>query len=161
MFIKVIFLDFDGVLNGDDGPPLFNEGWPLSHLETHLIEKINRIVETLDQQSKIKTKIVISSSWRVRFSLPEMIEMLQTKGLRVEIIDVTPRLLPKKMSLPVERGQEIKAWLQDVKEYQIDKFVILDDESDMNDLKKYLIKTNYKTGITDADVNKVIETLKD
>lgn len=90
-----------------------------------------------------------------------MIEMLQTKGLRVEIIDVTPRLLPKKMSLPVERGQEIKTWLQDVKEYQIDKFVILDDESDMSDLKKYLIKTNYKTGITDADVNKVIETLKD
>lgn len=160
MFIKVIFLDFDGVLNGDDGPPLFSEGWPLSHLETHLIEKINRIVETLDQQSKIKTKIVISSYWRVRFSLPEMIEMLQTKGLRVEIIDVT-RLIPKKMSLHVERGQEIKAWLQDVKEYQIDKFVILDDESDMSDLKKYLIKTNYKTGITDADVNKVIETLKD
>lgn len=161
MLIKVIFLDIDGVLNGDNGSPLFSEGWPISHLETNLIEKINQIVEALDQISEIKTKIVISSSWRVRFTLPEMIEMLQTKGLRVEIIGVTPRLFPKKMSLPVERGQEIKAWLQDIKEYQVNKFVILDDESDMMDLKNFLIKTNYKTGITDADVNKAINMLKD
>lgn len=161
MLIKVIFLDIDGVLNGDDGPPLFSEGWPLSHLETHLIEKINQIVEALDQISEIKTKIVISSSWRVRFSLEEITEMLKTKGLRVEIIDATPRIFPRRMSEYIQRGQEIKSWLQNVKEYQIDKFIILDDESDMMELRKFLIKTNYKTGITDADVNKAINMLKD
>ncbi len=160
MIIKVIFLDIDGVLNGDDAPPLFGEGWPLSHLETCLIEKINRIVETLDQISEIKTKIVISSSWRVRFSLEEITNMLKTKGLRAEIIDVTPRILPTRMSEYIQRGQEIKSWLQNIKEYQVDKFIILDDESDMMDLKKYLIKTDYTTGITDDDVNKVIDMLR-
>lgn len=159
MPIKVIFLDIDGVLNGDDSPPLFSEGWPLSHLETHLIEKINKIADTLDLTDESKTKIVISSSWRVRFSYTELVEMLKEKGLRVEVIDVTPRIIPRKMSVYIRRGQEIKEWLHTTREI-IEKFVIIDDDSDMEDLKPRLIRTDYRIGITDRDVDRAIQMLK-
>lgn len=161
MAIKVIFLDIDGVINGFNSPPLFAAGWPESHLETPLIEKINKIVETVESQeleNTIKTKIVISSSWRIRFSLDELREMLQKQGLRAEILDVTPRIHPVKMSQRVSRGKEIQAWLTNCSE-EVIKFVILDDIPDMGHLESWLILTDDKTGITDADVEKAIEML--
>lgn len=162
MQIKVIFLDIDGVLNGFDLPPHFAEGWPESHLESHLIEKINKIVETVerkDADSGVRTKIVISSSWRVRFSKDELTEMLQKKGLRADIIDVTPRLLPTRMSQRVPRGREIKAWLENT-DFTVVKFIILDDIPDMEHLISRLIQTDDTTGITDADVELAIQMLE-
>ncbi|TXG77699.1 hypothetical protein E6Q11_02345 [Candidatus Dojkabacteria bacterium] len=168
MKIKVIFLDFDGVINGSDPTPnaSFGEGWPFTHIEASLVEKINKIVETVEAQDAeqgIKTKIVISSSWRIRFSLNELRDMLQIKGLRADVIDITPRIHPRKFSEHVPRGQEIQSWLNSCQAdcyYSVVKFVILDDISDMIHLTPYLIETDDRTGITDSDVERAIELLK-
>ena len=165
IIIKVIFLDFDGVINGSLPTPnaSFGEGWPLSHIDQTLVEKINRIVETVEAQDAeqgIKTKIVISSSWRIRFSLNELRDMLQTKGLRADVIDVTPRIHPTRFSERVPRGQEIQSWLNKADSYySVTKFVILDDIPDMDQLMAHLIETDNRSGITDDDVEKAIKML--
>ncbi len=164
MKIKVIFLDFDGVINGlEPSNGSFEEGWPLSHIEAVLVEKINKIVETIEAintDQEIKTKIVISSSWRIRFSLDELRNMLQTKGLRADVIDVTPRIYPTRFSERVPRGREIQSWLNSCQaDYSVVKFVILDDIPDMVHLMPYLVETDDRTGITDSDVEKAIQML--
>ena len=167
IIIKVIFLDFDGVINGSLPTPnaSFGEGWPLSHIEESLVEKINRIVETVearDAEQGIKTKIVISSSWRIRFSLNELRDMLQTKGLRADVIDVTPRIHPTRFSERIPRGREIQSWLNGCQAdcyYSVAKFVILDDIPDMGQLMSHLIETDDRIGITDSDVEKAIQML--
>lgn len=162
MNLKIIFLDFDGVINGSDLPACFSAGWPESHLETLLIERINKIVEIVeaqDAEKDIKTKIVISSSWRVRFPLDELRHMLRNKGLRAEVIDVTPRIYPMRFSENVPRGKEIQAWLTDCTDTVV-KFVILDDISNMKHLSPFLILTDDRTGITEADVEKAIKMLE-
>ncbi len=164
MKIKIIFLDFDGVINGSEPTPneAFGVGWPLSHIETALVEKIDKIVEAveaIDADQGIKTKIVISSSWRVEFSLNELRNLLQTKGLRAEVIDVTPRLHPKKFSEYIPRGREIQSWLDNHQTDQVVKFIILDDVPDMGQLMSRLIQTDDRTGITDNDVEKAIQML--
>lgn len=151
--MKLIFLDIDGVLNGSDLPPLFGPGWPESHLETHLIEKLNKIVKAVEG-----TKIVISSSWRIRFSLQELIEMLVRKGLEAEIIDVTPRIHGR-FSEHIPRGKEIQAWLDATKE-NVEKFIILDDISNMVHLEPFLIQTDDFVGLTDEHVDRAIKMLE-
>ena len=161
MEIKVIFLDFDGVLNDANLPAGFAEGWPESHLETHLIKKINKIVKTIndkDAQKNIKTKIVISSSWRKRFTLDELKEMLQNKGLEADVIDVIPNILSAS-GKHIPRGVKINAWLDSSKDTVVG-FVILDDVYDMEHLKLKLVHINDATGITDEDVEKAIKILQ-
>jgi hypothetical protein len=149
---KIIFLDIDGVINASDLPPLYGEGWPESHLETHLIEKVNEIVKITDAQ------IVISSSWRIRFNLAELTEMLKNKGLKAKIIGVTPRI-KRRFGKVVLRGEEIQDWL-DAYPYKIEKFVILDDVADMGHLMPRLIKTEDEIGITDQHVELAIKMLQ-
>lgn len=161
MKLKILFLDIDGVINRADVPASFSQGWPGSHLETTLIERINKIVETIeakDIDDNIKTKIVISSSWKFHFTLDELIVMLCNKGLRAEVIDVTP-MIHQRMSEIVPRCKEIQAWLTACSNTVV-KFVILDHISNMKHLTPFLILTDDRTGITEADVEKVIKMLE-
>jgi len=56
------------------------------------------------------------------------------------------------------RGKEIQAWLDD--HYgDVDKFVIIDDDSDMGRLKNHLIKTLFADGIQDQHVRTIVSIL--
>lgn len=152
--MKVVFLDFDGVITSKNG----------YSLDPEKMELVKRICnETGDY-------IVVSSSWR-RFtledtikSITEVCDSLPVPFLIPErIIGVTPQMYafkyvnPKKYFI-VPRGYEIERYLEERKD--IEKYVIIDDENDMLLCQKpFFIKINSKSGISEKDVEKAIKLL--
>lgn len=146
---KVVFLDFDGVLNNEImyHPGYDNkfkdEPYPISAFDSNCIDKVNRLFQ------ETGAKMVISSSWRID-ELERIQNICSRLGLPTEF-DRTPILLDK-------RGKEIKQYLN--KHPEIDNYVIFDDDSDMlPEQMEHFIKCKEYTGITDEDIEKAIEIL--
>lgn len=147
--MKIIFLDIDGVLNGD---LVTWEGFPDSHIDPALVQKLNRVIAATD------AKIVISSSWRFRFNYTEMNEILTRRGFVGEIIGETPKFVKnQRFSEFISRGREIKEWLDDCA-HEIESHIMFDDVH-MMDGSKRLIKTDGKIGLTDENVERAIQML--
>ena len=70
----------------------------------------------------------------------------------IEIFSCTPKI-------PGPRGDEIKKWLIDNRNLGIEGFVILDDDSDMNELMDHLCNTSWDYGLTPLDVIQAKEIL--
>lgn len=128
--MKVIFLDFDGVLNvitqgHDDFGGIFHE---------HLVDNLRYIIE------ETGAKIVISSSWKSD-GLFKLVDMWKSRNYPGEIIGTTPNKVEVinsgmcKLYVLVHRGHEIKLWL-DIYQKNIENYVILDDDNDMLDSQK-------------------------
>ena len=154
--MKIIFLDLDGVVNshefwGRRGKRAPDMDWWTHQFDEAAIQLINLIVE------KTGAKIVISSTWRILNTLPELRHMLSFKGLVADIIDVTPRGHQSEDGR-IYRGGEIQTWM-DVQFEEIESFVIIDDDSDMLHLAPYHVKTSMTTGITMTEVERAIEML--
>lgn len=161
--MKVIFLDFDGVINSAefmkarhkaketkdidrnserDEKSKFN--WYISMISEEHVSRLNQIVKATG------AKIVVSSTWRILHDVEELSAFLKAKGFIGEIIDRTPRFGG------APRGEEITCWLDNNK---VDRFVILDDDSDMCGLKHKLVHTSWQTGLQPEHVVKAIEML--
>lgn len=89
--MKVIFLDFDGVLVTVHDR--YTAGSPFC------VFNLNRIIEATG------AKIVVSSSWRILFEMEELTRFLKEWGVQGEVIGKTP------VNHDGERGDEIQAWL--------------------------------------------------
>lgn len=149
--MKVIFLDFDGVITI---PPKW-------HLQANKIKYIKQIVDTTG------AKIVISSSWRMR-SIEETIEKIIGRPKRCprnkmlnwlidNFYDVTPWCGASKYN-GQGRGGEIQTWLDEHPE--VENYVILDDDGDMMDQQLFhFVETNYEDGITELETNWCIKIL--
>lgn len=145
--LKIIFLDFDGVVS------VLETRWELS--DRHL-ERVKKICD------ETGAKIVISSSWR-RKSVVETMKKIYGQDANVAtcnsllninyVIGVTERLGP------ASRGREIKKWLDE--HPGMERYVILDDDDfDMlPEQKPFLIQTDWAAGIEDEDVERAIEIL--
>lgn len=130
--MKVIFLDFDGVLNSDE------------YFERTKDDKINRS-EFDDNSLKIlreiinltDAKIVVTSTWKELRRFDKVKEYLESHGILV--YDTTRKI-------DFKRGEEIRDYLSSHKD--ISEFVIVDDEvfPDFNELTKYLVKTDFYSG---------------
>lgn len=149
--MKLLFLDIDGVLNKCMVVKITIDG--LTHeevLEPKMINNLNKIVSETD------CDIVISSSWRIPYSLDKLRQILSLNGFQYseKIIDTTPRIKTGKMSKFVSRGHEIDKWIRDNNFNGV--FVILDDNSDMEHLKGNLIQTNTFEGLTSDITNRLI-----
>ena len=152
--MKVIFLDFDGVITSKNG----------YSLDPEKMELVKRICD------ETGAYIVVSSSWR-RFTsedtikiITEVCDSLPVPFLIPErIIGVTPRMYAFKYVNPKEhfivpRGYEIERYLEEHKD--IERYVIIDDENDMLLCQEpFFIKTNSKLGINEKDVEKAIKLL--
>jgi len=143
--IKVIFLDCDGVLNSikfmqycyDNGID------PDDRIDPKAVALLNELVKNTG------AKIVISSCWRLPFvddnNLDGLKDILVTKnGISDNIIGMTPDGFVT--NCRKIRGDEIQQWLDDCG-YEIESFVIIDDDSDMSHLWKFLVKTSVQTGL--------------
>lgn len=140
--IKIIFLDFDGVLNGGEYLGTISDWLNFDAIDKDKIQLVNHIIK------ETGAKVVISSSWRLGWELDEIISNLEQRGFKGEIIGSTP-------SLASRRGHEIQAWIDSFGK-EIKSFVILDDDSDMEHLHKFLIQTNPDSGINDRDAEDAI-----
>jgi len=141
--IKVIFLDIDGVVNSEETLKRTKGG--ILGIDPYLVSIFNRIIFATD------AKIVLSSSWR--HSKEGRDEVRQQI---MDFIDVTPRMPLLGGSETMERGKEIKAWLD--KHPEVEKYAILDDDSDFLP-DQPLFKTTWKKGLTEEIAKEVIKHL--
>lgn len=141
--MKIIFLDVDGVLN--------SEHWYIKNHEKHpercrtdkaidprYVRNLRRIVK------KTGAKIVLTATCRgvVRKDKNHYLhQILKKYGL--EIYDYTNRVGTG------ERGYDIQDWLD--KHRDVTHIVILDDDSDMLHLTKYLVKTKNNPYVEQKD----------
>ena len=154
--MKVIFLDFDGVIT------TYKSQYRLDEEKMKLIEDIC---------NKSDAYIVISSSWR-RFTLEDTIkDITDTSSWYVpvpftpieRVVGVTSRMFSfkggdNKCHYRVPRGVEIKRYLKEHED--IDKYVILDDDADMLlEQAPYFIKTDAIEGLSELDAEKAINIL--
>lgn len=143
---KVLFLDFDGVLNSFEycitRKPT-NE--LLLMLDPRSVDLLNLVCRSLPDLS-----IVISSSWRKTHTLKEICEILNGCGFLYSnrIIGITESLYTK-------RGIEIDSYRTN---HEISEYCIIDDDSDMleHQLPRF-IRTNDMTGITVYDALNIIK----
>lgn len=133
--MKVIFLDIDHVLNSTKSAARFGA---YHILDPENIKVLNKITD------ETGAKIVISSSWRKKYTLDEIKAILKHFKVRGEIIDRT-------RSTGLMRGVDIQCWLMENK--NVESFVIIDDSSDMLEPHlKRLVKTGIDTGLHESHI---------
>ena len=152
--MKIIFLDIDGVLNSavDSARGGATQTYDLAPRPIRLL---NTLI------SNTGAKVVLSSSWRVSSSPPQIQSMLEDEGFTGEIISFTPDLF----DLANTRGNEILYWIKDhenlVGDYEKYKnYVILDDVPDMLYCQKdNFIHTDSYIGLTPNDIYRAEDIL--
>ena len=105
--MKVIFLDFDGVMDtayyghilGKEGLPYHDEFGAV--FDPNCVGYLKEIIE------KTGAEIVVTSSWKSLMTYRDMLNMWEQRGLPGCVIDMTPS-----SSECRNRGDEIDAWLK-------------------------------------------------
>lgn len=168
--MRVIFLDIDGVLNGDKSLMLDDA------LDDDLILKLKTLV------NKTGAKIILSSSWKFCFNplrilmknlskydlyLSGMtqngvsVEWLKSQGYTptTKYLDTREDIDGNEYEVTTDRGAEIYKWLSDNPD--VESFVIFDDEA--FDIIRYFpnnfIKTNPRIGLTEENVEQAEKIL--
>jgi Swiss Army Knife RNA repair-like protein len=164
--MKLIFLDIDGVLNSTryvESDYYKQATANMSDAEVmliahhlHLDPDALRLVNDLVKRSG--AQVILSSTWRGKYSCEEMTEMMKGRGADFVVSDATPALFGKVHSSRIPRGKEIGHYLK-LLEKQPDAYVILDDHDDMLTLKDHLVQTDIKLGLTQDDVEKALKIL--
>ena len=147
MSIKIIFLDVDGVLNnGTWAMEMFEQGVRVYHDDLLYEPSLAQLKRIVDETGAI---IVVSSSWRqIPTAYAHLREWLEMYGL--EIHDKTPYV-------GGTRGNDITAWFnRHPGEY---RYVILDDEDDMDGHMEHLVKTDFYLGLTEERADECIRRL--
>jgi hypothetical protein len=153
--MKVIFLDFDGVLNSAASFRMETrrrKKYPfikVSVSDTLCTVCCSNLQVILDECPD--ARIVVSSSWRGKFPLRKNKLIMAYYGIDASrVIGETP-------DVSGIRGNEIGQWLKDhpkVKEY-----VILDDSKDMGKHIDQLVRTKWDIGLTLPHVRKALKML--
>lgn len=113
--MRIIFLDWDGVLNVI--PEGHDEFGAIPH--RHFVENLDKIIR------ETGAKIVFTANMRLD-GLDKIREMWDKRKYPGCVLDITP----VNSNIHGVRGEEIDHWLQKHKN-QIESYVILDDDDDM------------------------------
>ena len=138
--MKIIFLDFDGVLNSNnllDTADLHrpetseelelleslsitssNARLAVRHIDPTMVSHLNTII------AATAANVIISTAWRKLFSMAELEGILKFHGFKGTIVDRTPITFGYR-----PRNLEIYSWFQSNTEepLEVTNFVILDD----------------------------------
>jgi len=141
----ILFLDFDGVLHP----------FPMGPTDSHLsaTSALWKILDRIPEAS-----VVITSTWRERYSFQELVELLIAHGgerFASRFIGVTPIMESATDYVPGMRQREIESWLA-ANEAGQQRYVILDDiEEYFDSACKNLYLVDGVTGLTEDDVESV------
>ena len=133
--LRVIFTDFDGVLN--------------QHRSGSYLLKPEQ-VERLDRLARETGAVVVVSSWWRWIGVERLREDLASAGFHGRLIGRTPWMGESEQWDAYERGVEIDAVLRYL-DGRVESFVILDDHNRMGNLLPYLVQTVATEGLTEAD----------
>ena len=148
---KILFLDFDGVLNSVRSATAFG-GYPW-HVNEEALKLFDLVAISLIRKlcEECNVKIVVSSTWRLSYSCSQLAEWLD-----LPIIDKTPNT-----KFSGFRGADIQSYL-DSNLDKVSKYAILDDDSDMLETQKnYFVQTDAKEGLSYRNYLKLTELLSD
>lgn len=158
--MKIVFLDFDGVIVRGDGDYLKQEEsvhdvgspeWYAEVFDPTCMENLNRIV------AKTGAKVVISSAWRGGRSILDLRKILTAAGFKGEVIGKT-----RNGKRGEEREEQIADWINDgnnLYDLDIENFVIIDDDNDMPSFPLSFVKTKWEKGLTVMDTAQAIRIL--
>jgi hypothetical protein len=164
--LKIVFLDFDGVLNSHR---FFLEERArgvkdvTSHLDRAAVARLNLLCQ------RGEASVVISSSWRIGRTLSQLKDVLGEAGFTGTVIDATPaygytnsassmQAEAKSIVLAYGRGLEIDGWLAS-SSHDVTAFVALDDDSDMAPHTDRHVKTSFDEGLLDWHVDRALQVL--
>ena len=153
MKMKVIFLDFDGVIT------TYDSKWKIN------MYKINIINDICD---KTDAKIVVTSTWRMGYhdDVYACHERLKRYFIKNNYLDNFKDTFDKFISNIIGmtecigglRGDEIKSYMNEHPE--VENYVIIDDDSDMCDYQLCnFIQTDTYDGITERDAKLCVDIL--
>lgn len=166
---KIIFLDFDGVLNTEHNQNMLlykGKAWKDKHgafFDLKAVAELNRIVE------ETKADIVIESSWKY-LGLEAMRQMWRDRNMPGNVIDVTPSSASNNWLLNANldemdpahtqwKGVEIASWIAE-NLHDEDRYVIIDDEYVILDSQlPHFILTNPYDGIITELADRAIKLL--
>lgn len=134
--LRLIFTDFDGVLNQHSSGKY---------------ELLPAQVERLDRLARETDAVVIVSSWWRKIGVERLRADLAEAGFGGRLVGRTPWLGDDEMWDAYERGTEIAAVLTYLGD-RVESYVILDDHARMGDLLPNLVQTVATEGLTEADV---------
>jgi hypothetical protein len=138
---KIVFLDFDGVLNCENS---IQELGTRYRFARGCVAALNLVLR------QAEAWIVITSSWRDNWTLQDNAEFLERDGV------LPGRVLGKTPTLEQPRGIEIDTWLASAP-YAVQSFVILDDRDDMAMHCHRLIQVDSQIGLTEDQARRAIE----
>lgn len=155
---RIIFLDFDGVLNTEYHQRMLQykgKPWQDKHgalFDPQAVEQLQRIVDATHAD------IVIDSSWKY-FGLEAMQSMWKDRRLPGRIVDITPSAISDSVLLSADlditdpsslhcKGAEIASWLADKGMYDVPYVVIDDEYVILESQQPHFVMTNPYDGIT-------------
>lgn len=165
--MKVIFLDFDGVMNSERNLER------LQHQEKDTEDEfgtvfdpgcVDNLRELIDRTG---AKVVLITSWK-RYGEEAMRRLWEGRNMPGEMIGITPNdvpgptvecdengMLPEGFNLfsLSSKGREIEVWME--REGVLDAYVILDDWPDFTEEQApHYIRTDAYIGLTEKDVKR-------
>jgi hypothetical protein len=151
--MKVIFLDFDGVIT------TYNSKWKI---DMNNIKIINDICD------KTNAKIVVTSSWRIGhrgdvlafngYLTQYIIEHNYLDNVQDTFDKFIGNIVGMTESIGGWRGDEIKLYMNEHPD--VENYVILDDDSDMCDYQLFnFVQTDACEGITERDAKICVDIL--
>lgn len=150
---RIIFLDFDGVLNTEYYQGLLQfqgKQWQDQHgafFDPRAVRQLKRVIDATGAD------IVVESSWKY-LGLEAMRELWRVRNLPGKVMDITPSLTDN-----ASKGEEIAAWLSEHAMSDA-RYVIIDDEYVVLDSQiPYFILTNPYEGLTEEQANRAISIL--
>lgn len=164
----VLFLDMDGVVNSARWFEVISKrafrrakGAAkrdfLTMIDPAAVALLNAVID------RTGADVVISSSWRIVWSVSEIAGMLTEKGFVGKVIGATPNgaFIPSewvdKPESEYTRGIEITAWLDEHRD--VTTFAIVDDSADMAHLLPRLVRTTWARGIEPEHVERLVALL--
>ncbi len=180
--MKVVFCDFDGVLNStqflnhsmvprprtfeekrfmQEWPDAFwssaNEKWDPAQILQAMRSLDPVAIYRLDQILEgAQAELVVSSFWRYLFSPYGLLALLENAGLKhPRLLGITPFLVNGKRDTRSPRGLFIEAFLRQYP--SVSDFVILDDRGDMTAVQWHLVQTTEMRGLEPKHVDLALE----
>ncbi len=152
--MKVLFLDFDGVLNDTTFIDLTEDLFSAQQIDPRAVALLNEIVRATG------AKVVVTSSWRRVHRDLVLSEILRSRGFEGELLGSTPSFQISPDGIPKVRGDEIQAWL-DASSEPVETFAVLDDDADMVHLEHHLARTDATRGLQAEQVAAAVRHLND
>lgn len=147
--MKVIFLDFDGVIN---------DYMTINEINEYNLEMLKRIVNETD------AKIVVTSSHKQLYQMNNnkegflnnnrYVRALKENG--IDVVDWTPRIKQQETNYN-EREQEILEYLK--KHSEITQYLILDDDYIIESVKEHEIFLDLQSGLREKYIAPAIKIL--